>query len=611
MTPRSRTPASHVAAIALAAALYGATLPFSIMHLDLARDIAHALAIVRGDRFPLEGPVLASSVHAGPIWYYLLAIPIAVWPAWLAVALFVGLLGALKFPLAYAAGTRLVDRRTGLIWALLLLYPGWMTLESVVQNHAALVATATLAVLVAVLGYLETGSRRALAVSGLLFGLALHAHPSTVGIGVLLLAAVAWRARGARASWLGDAAIVAGGAAIPFVPFLWSQATSGFPDFARATAFVGDPASVGSMTALPAVLAATLVGGGRVVAGDFLSRVPGASAFVLAATTLLLIAGTCGIAAALRGRTQRATMIAGLAAVLVLAATVAMLRSVTPFYMTFVVWTIAAGVLAAGLRACQRLPIARWVAAGALALALVLAVATQAGVADTLRRGAYPFAFFPLFDVKAPRQPTAPMPFVFARAGRTSGELLCSEPVTAAHGSYAVHLFHAYGLEAHFRCGSSNGITLGGADGVHRAGVSRTIARELGFAAVDRVGPLMLLPVGSVVNPRTGAPLPAPGAYPPAVPRFEAPALHVLDFEAPQDEAVLVTDLYFAFVAPPAVTATANGAAVAPAARDRVTTAFACQRCATGAPVRWQLSISTPALERVEVITARSAEPVR
>ena len=606
-----RAPASHVVLIALAVALYAATLPFSIMHLDLARDIAHGLAIARGETFPLEGPVLASSVHAGPLWYYLLAIPLAVWPAWLSVALFVGALAALKFPLAYVAGTRLVDRSTGLIWALLLLFPGWMTFESVIQNHASLVATSSLAVLVATLGYLRSASRRHLALAGFLFGVALHAHPSTAGIGVLLLLAIAWRMRRAQAGGFRDVGIVAACAFFPFLPYFWSQAATGFPDFTRAAAFVGDPGSIGSVAKLPAMLWATLVGGGGVVARDLLSRLPAAPLLVLASTVLLLGTSAWGLAAALKARTRRATILAGLAAVLVLAVSVTLIRAVTPFYMTYVVWTVAAGVVAVGLRSCERLPSGRWLASGALAVACGLAVVTQAGVADTLRRGAYPFAFFPLFDVKAAGEAGAPMPFLVARAGSASGRLLCNEPATAAHGSYAVHLFHVYAMEMHLTCDRSETVALGGAAGAHKAGVSRSIASGLEFAAVDRIGPLMLLPVGRVVNPQRGGRIPAAGTYPPITPRFDAPALHVFDFEAPQEEAVLVTDLYFAFVAPPIVTATANGAPVGFAARDRVSTAFRCTECARGTSVKWRVSVTTPAVERVDIVTVRSAEPLR
>jgi hypothetical protein len=487
-----------------------------------------------------------------------------------------------------------------------------MTFEAVVQNHASLVATLTLAVLVFALRYFDTGSRSALGVAGLLFGLALHAHPSAAGLGLLLLAAVGWRARRTGASWLADLAIAGFGAIVPFAPYLWSQASSGFPDFTRAAAFVGDPGSIGSLVHMPALLGAMFVGGGQVVASDLVGQLPTAPDVVLVATLLVLFASACGIVAALNQPTRRATIVAGLTAMLVLAASVAAIRAVTPFYMTFVVWTIAAGVLAAGLRFCSRLPIVRWVAFGALALLTVTIVTTQAGVADTLRRGAYPFAFFPLFDVKARWQPGAPpMPFLVARASSESGQLLCEEPSVTAHGSYAVHLFHVYALEAQLGCGRNGNVALGGTGGPHKAGVSDTIASRLGFTAAGRLGPLLLLPVAQVVSPTRGAPTPPLATYPPIALRFDAPAPHVFDFEASQSEAVLVTDMYFAFVAPPAVTATANGTAAAPVARDRVSTAFQCTQCQPGSTVKWRIQVTTPAVERVDIVTVRSAAVAR
>jgi hypothetical protein len=74
---------------------------------------------------------------------------------------------------------------------------------------------------------------------------------------------------------------------------------------------------------------------------------------------------------------------------------------------------------------------------------------------------------------------------------------------------------------------------------------------------------------------------------------------------------VLVTDMYFAFVAPPAVTATANGAAAPPVARDRVSTAFQCTQCQPGSTVKWRIQVTTPAVERVDIVTVRSAAPSR
>jgi hypothetical protein len=201
------------------------------------------------------------------------------------------------------------------------------------------------------------------------------------------------------------------------------------------------------------------------------------------------------------------------------------------------------------------------------------------------------------------------MPFLVAHASSRSGQLLCDEPLVTAHGSYAVHLFHVYALDARLRCGRTGNVALGGASSPHKAGASEAIASRLGFTAPDRLGPLALLPVARVVNPTRGAAPPPLATYPPITPRFDAPTSHVFEFEASQDEAVLVTDMYFAFVTPPAVTAMANGTVSEPVARDRVSTAFRCTRCAPGSTVKWRIQVTTPAIERVDIVTVRSAGP--
>src|SRR4029450_13838835 len=91
-------------ALAAIVTLYLLPFPFSVMNFDLARDVAIASAIARGEAWPLEGPIFAGAIHAGPWWYYLFAIPFALGPSVLLAVLWVGVLAALKIPLAYMIG---------------------------------------------------------------------------------------------------------------------------------------------------------------------------------------------------------------------------------------------------------------------------------------------------------------------------------------------------------------------------------------------------------------------------------------------------------------------------------------------------------------------------
>jgi hypothetical protein len=83
---------------------------------DTARDIFYAWQLADGRQFPLEGPVFGAALHGGPVWFYVLAIPLLVTPGWLGLNLWVGLLTGMKYALAYACGARLAGRNFGLLW---------------------------------------------------------------------------------------------------------------------------------------------------------------------------------------------------------------------------------------------------------------------------------------------------------------------------------------------------------------------------------------------------------------------------------------------------------------------------------------------------------------
>jgi hypothetical protein len=163
--------------------LYGVGLAFmACPYEDSVRDIAAALGIADGSQWPTTGPGLAFSAHLGPAWFYLLAPVAALSSSWLGVALFVAALASLKFPLAYRLGVAAADWRYGLLFALTLLLPGWQHLQAMLVTHTSVVETLTLAYLLLLRGYLlQPELRRALAL-GICFGLALHAHPTTIAL---------------------------------------------------------------------------------------------------------------------------------------------------------------------------------------------------------------------------------------------------------------------------------------------------------------------------------------------------------------------------------------------------------------------------------------------
>jgi hypothetical protein len=118
---------------------------FSLAIADSTRDVDPTYQSSAGKSFPLEGPVFGGAMLGGPAWFYLLAIPLVIHKSWLAVAFFAGTIAGLKFTLAYTCGRGLVDRRFGLIWALVLALPGWSTIEQVAFTNVNVAETCVLA----------------------------------------------------------------------------------------------------------------------------------------------------------------------------------------------------------------------------------------------------------------------------------------------------------------------------------------------------------------------------------------------------------------------------------------------------------------------------------
>src|SRR6266498_3487708 len=106
---RPLSPYAAYGVIAFLMAAYAAGYAWSTPSADTADELLRAYEIRHGIAFPLEGPFLGNALHLGPAWWYLTALPLWISHSWLAVALFIGFVCSLKFPLAYLCGRRLID----------------------------------------------------------------------------------------------------------------------------------------------------------------------------------------------------------------------------------------------------------------------------------------------------------------------------------------------------------------------------------------------------------------------------------------------------------------------------------------------------------------------
>ena len=276
-----------------------------------------ASSIAGGEAWPLQGPILAGAIHAGPVWYYLFALPFLVATTVLPALLFIGALAALKIPLAYLIGARFVDRPTGLLWALLLVLPGWGTFEGVLPLHPSLVATCTLGFVWLVLLYARDGRPLHLCAAGFVFALALHAHPSTFGLAFLLLATMVYRHRSASRPWP-TYAMLAAAICVPFVPYVLFQVDAGFPDLSGAANYLSEQRNLGSIEYLPGVLVGVFATGPATVVDNFAAGIGKAPSIVIGVYGFIYAAAIFGLMVSMVTGKRRAAIVAMTAAFIVL-----------------------------------------------------------------------------------------------------------------------------------------------------------------------------------------------------------------------------------------------------------------------------------------------------
>ncbi|HEY0179576.1 MAG TPA: hypothetical protein VGC30_08075, partial [Dokdonella sp.] len=511
---------------ALALAFVAAYAPFAAVHMDLARDVWIARRLLDGAEFPLSGPVLAGTIHLGPIWYYVLAAALALGHGWLGAIVVLLALASLEFPLAYLAGKAAVDRRAGLLWAAGLAVPSWSSFEPLLPLHFVFSSALDLAFAVCALRYAKRPRRKYLVAMALGVVLALHAHPANAGLFWVLGALAAWSLRRGACS-ARDCAVAIAVGAVPLLPYLVWDAAHGFADLSAGLAFVGDPARRGGAARIVPTLVQSAIGGTYYWFRSVLAWPIAAAAAATAVIGALEAAGVAGALLALRRRDRRRLVVAAFAAAAATLLTIALIRASTPFYMTTPLRVLALGIVACGLALLGESAPARLVRRLFAGVALAAGVVAALAVDAHQRRGDLPFAFLPIFDVAAPPQPAAPLALKPAYAMAASGRFLCRAAPAGVHGLLAQQLVHDYGIEMRLRCGSAD-VRLGGddADRRHWIGLSRALLARVGVEPSLHVGPLGLLPAKPVASASVAASaLPQEPLYPALQPRLDDAAL--------------------------------------------------------------------------------------
>ena len=589
-----------MAALAALVALMLLRIPYAASHMDLARDMFVAWRFLHGEAVPMEGPILAGTVHLGPVWYYLLALLQLLGRSWFGTVFLLGLLAALQVPLAYLLGKELHSRRAGLLWAVGLVVPSWTTYEWMLPLHPILTPLTVLGFLLCCLRYWRGGQRRYFYGMALAFILALHAHPSNLGcawIGAFVLL----RAPHPRVRWF-DFVLAALLVLAPLLPFFYADALRGFEDLRKSGAYLVNPEATGSVWNLPSLFVAIVYGGTHYL----FDPLTGLSARAAQLAALIVafggVAGAVGLLLALREpRTRRITLVA-IAATFAVLLTVALIRALTPYYMTSSSHVMIAGLVAIGLSALGERGVARGARALVVGSAIVACGVTTWANARFEVRGAWPFAWWPMFDVRHAPDATAPLLLTPAYAMDDSGRFLCTQPAPSIHGTYGNQLIHNYAMDMRLSCGRAD-VHVGGAESgrTHWLGLSRAMFAHSGARPQQRLGPIGIVPARPVTD---NAPLLQPDEprYPAYRPEVQAPTPHHLSVPLRKGEFIVVSNLAFAFNVEPQVTVRINGTEVPAAAQDRVAAVYACAGCTADAGVSAEIDIASGDFGDVDVV---------
>jgi len=567
---------------------------------DTARDVYFAWQIAEGRQFPLEGPFVGAAFHGGPVWFYVLAVPLLVAPGWISLNLWVGLLTGMKYALAYACGNRLAGRDFGLMWACLLALPDWTSINYLIFSHTNLVQALWLLSMYSLVRW-QQGSDRWFLMLCLALGLGIHAHPTVYSAGLVALPFILkslWRRQ------LGGWMLLAGGfaAVLPLAPYIVSQQMQQWPDLQTGAGYFRSQPLWMNLLGFFDVMRGALLDG-PVVALRYVLGLQGAWLYGAAVTIGLGLGGGLLLSFnSILRRDRRSVGLYLLAATLVCIAAVAMIRDVTPFYQTFVIYPPFYGLVAWGW--CQGLTTGNaylkiLVPVSLLSLGGFFLATLQMG-----REGILQIPQKSLMDVQTHKIEEFTDSIYFPGWGRhVLGAFICNagRPLTF-HGFASLILEQSYALEARMRC-DSGAVYLGGrGDGRHYLGVSRLDAGELGLQPTRSLGSMDLFEVEQVVAPNERLEIPNGDVYPPRPYVQNEQTETALEFRAAGTEIVAITNLYHYWM-PYAFSVRLNGQPVDPVLGNVVNAYYACGACEADATQSWSVTIEAPKPELVEVVT--------
>lgn len=461
---------------------------FAPAGVDSIRDIYQANAIASGAALPLTGPQLAHSIHLGPLWFYILAIPAALFGSWGSVALFAFFLSSLKFWLAYVLGKELHSARLGLLFALFLALPSWTSIQLVIWTHTIVLETTLLLYLLSLRRSYFSPSTWRWFLTGLCFSLALHAHPTALPFIILL--PLTWRSLSQRWHWTGWLML---GIGVPFLPYGVDQLINGFPDLAALRHYQAAEFSPGGPLAMLKLLYSVVVTGPNLF---YKTVLPAHIAILaIAAHWILILAALFFCLWRLRSTETklRRLLILAVALLVIVIVFVVLIRARTPWHFAYAPSFTLAFVYAVAATIAFKPEFKFKAQALISSIIIMLFLAAMSGASYKLYTNSIKFQYLVLYDVKNLKSPWGETGLeIPAFASKAHGEFLCENAPIVLHGPYAAMVDFHVGMEAEMSCDRRDNILLGGRfkspEYKHIAGVTAEMSRVLGAEPDSQVG---------------------------------------------------------------------------------------------------------------------------
>ena len=477
--------------------------------------------------------------------------------------------------------------------------PDWTSVNYLIFSHTNVVQTAFLLCLYSLVRW-QQGSDRWFLILCLAIGLGVHAHPTVYAAGLLALPFIVkslWR--GQLRGWLLPGGLLF--AVLPFVPYLISQQLQQWPDLQTGTGYFAKQPLWMNLLGFFDVMQGALLDG-PVVALRHILGLQGVGLYLAYALVGGILVGGLGLSFQAIMRHDRNTTLYLLIATLICIAAVALVRHVTPFYQTFVIYPTFYGLVAWGWNQSVAKP--EW---PRRLLYIASLVSLSGFFLATLQMGRSGHLQIPeasLLDVRTHRTDEFSDTIYYPGWGRRQlGLFICRTqgPLTF-HGFASLVLEQSYALEARMRCDTESLFMGGKGPGRHYLGISRRDTGQLGIEAELSLGSMGLFELDQVIAPDHPVEVPPGDIYPPRPYLRDQPISRVLQFRAASEEMLAITNLYHYWM-PYSFIVSLNGQPIEPFFKSMVNAYYDCDGCAAGAVQEWSVTIAAARPDLVEVVT--------